>query len=173
MAASSAVASSWPEVAACSARSAEPRTTGRIFVAVLGEDVAHLQLHELEQLGVGHVDLVDEHDHVLDADLAREQHVLARLLLRPLRAVDEQDRAVHLRRTRDHVLDVVGVARAIDVRVAPRRRLVLDVRGDDRDAALALLVRVVDVGEARGLAAVAPAATWVSAAVRVVLPWST
>ena len=96
-----------------------------VSVAVLGQDVADFQLHELEQLGVGHVDLVDEHDHVLDADLAREQHVLARLLLRALRAVDEQDRAVHLRRTRDHVLDVVGVAGTIDVRVAPRRGLVL------------------------------------------------
>jgi hypothetical protein len=59
-------------------------------------------------------------------------------------ARDDEDRAVHLRGARDHVLDVVGVARAVDVRVVAVRRLVLDVRGVDRDAALALLGSVVD-----------------------------
>ena len=53
---------------------------------------------------------------------------------------NHQDRAVHLRRARDHVLHVVRVAGAVDVRVvAPIRRLVLHVRRRDRDAALALL----------------------------------
>ena len=33
----------------------------------------------------------------------------------------DQDRAVHLRRAGDHVLDVVGVAGAIDVRVVALR----------------------------------------------------
>ncbi len=55
-----------------------------------------------------------------------------------------QDRAVHLRRTRDHVLDVVRVTRAVDVRVVTVRRLVLHVRGRDRDTALTLLRSVVD-----------------------------
>ena len=36
--------------------------------------------------------------------------------------------AIHLRRARDHVLDVVGVARAIDVGIVPLGRLILDVR---------------------------------------------
>ena len=55
-----------------------------------------------------------------------------------------QDRPVHLRRARDHVLDVVRVARAVDVRIVPVRRLVLHVRGRDRDAALTLFRSVVD-----------------------------
>ena len=46
---------------------------------------------------------------------------------------DHQDRAVHLRRAGDHVLDVVGVAGAVDVRVVALVRLVLHVRGRDRD----------------------------------------
>ena len=46
--------------------------------------------------------------------------------------------------TGDHVLDVVGVPGAVDVRVMAVVRLVLDVRGRDRDPALALLGRVVD-----------------------------
>src|SRR5581483_3174267 len=54
---------------------------------------------------------------------------------------------------RDHVLDVVGVTRAVDVRVVAVGRLVLDVRGVDRDAALPLLGRLVDLVEGDRLAA--------------------
>ena len=56
----------------------------------------------------------------------------------------DQDRAVHLGGAGDHVLDVVGVAGAVDVRVVAVRRLVLDVADRDRDAALPLLGSVVD-----------------------------
>src|SRR5207248_10729835 len=41
------------------------------------------------------------------------------------------DGPVQLRRAGDHVLRVVGVAGAVDVRVVALRRLVLDVRGGD------------------------------------------
>jgi uncharacterized membrane protein (DUF4010 family) len=54
---------------------------------------------------------------VRHADLARQQDVLARLRHRAVGRRHHQDRAVHLRRAGDHVLDVVGVARAVDVRV--------------------------------------------------------
>ena len=64
----------------------------------------------------------------VETDLAREQHVLARLRHDAVERAHHQDRAVHLRRARDHVLDVVGVAGAIDVRVVALRRLVLHVR---------------------------------------------
>mgnify|MGYP003693664675 CR=1 FL=1 len=61
-----------------------------------------------------------------------EQHVLARLRHRAVDRADHQDGAVHLRGAGDHVLDVVGVARAVDVRVVPVRRRVLDVARRDR-----------------------------------------
>src|SRR5215210_7625767 len=115
---------------------------------VLREELADLHLDELEQLGVvDHVGLVQEHDDVRHLDLAREQDVLPRLRHRAVGGRDHQDRAVHLRGSRDHVLDVVGVAGAVDVRVVTVLRLVLDVRGVDRDAALLLLRRVVDLLE--------------------------
>ena len=63
----------------------------------------------------------------------------------PSAAEHHQDRAVHLRRAGDHVLDVVGVARAVHVRVVAVRRLVLHVRGVDRDPARLLLRRRVDL----------------------------
>ena len=55
------------------------------------------------------------------ADLAGEQDVLAGLRHRAVGGRDDQDRAVHLGGAGDHVLDVVGVARAVDVGVVPLR----------------------------------------------------
>src|SRR3954447_3539467 len=122
---------------------------------VLGEQVADLDLDELEELlVVDHVRLVEEDDHVGHADLAREQDVLARLGHGSIGRRDDQDRAVHLRGARDHVLDVVRVARAVHVGVVAVARLVLDVRRRDRDAALTLLGSVVDLVERTRLAAV-------------------
>ncbi len=121
--------------------------TGHVVAreVVLGEQLAHLELDQLEQLGVvDHVDLVQEDDDVGHLDLAREQDVLARLGHRAVGRGDHQDGAVHLRGAGDHVLDVVGVARAVDVRVVARVGLVLDVGDGDGDAALTLLGRVVD-----------------------------
>src|SRR3954453_20450422 len=122
---------------------------------VLGQQVAHLDLDELQELlVVDHVGLVEEDDHVRHADLAREQDVLARLGHRTVRGRDDEDRPVHLRRARDHVLHVIGVTGAVDVRVVPVLGLVLDVRRGDRDAALLLLRSVVDLVEGARLAAV-------------------
>ena len=45
------------------------------------------------------------------------KHVLPRLRHRTVGRRHHQDRSVHLRRTRDHVLHVVRVTRAIHVRV--------------------------------------------------------
>jgi hypothetical protein len=65
------------------------------------------------------------------------------------------------------------VARAVDVGVVAVLGLVLDVRGVDRDAALALLGSVVDRREvATPVPLPCSASTFVIAAVSVVLPWS-
>jgi hypothetical protein len=56
-----------------------------------------------------------------------------------------QDGAVHLGRAGDHVLDVVGVAGAVDVGVVPLGRLVLDVSDGDGDR-----LQVVALGPAFG-----------------------
>ncbi len=121
---------------------------------VLVEQLAHFHLDQLEQLGVvDHVALVQEHDDVRHADLARQQDVLARLRHRAVSGRAHQDRAVHLRRAGDHVLHIVGVPGAVDVRVVAVRGLVLDVRGVDRDAARLFFRRCVDLVVALGLAA--------------------
>ena len=68
---------------------------------------------------------------------------------------DDQDGTVHLSSAGNHVLDVVGVARAVNVGVVTGSRLVLDVSDGDGDATLALLGSLVDVleGGEVGLAA--------------------
>ena len=120
----------------------------------LRQQLAHFHLDQLEQLGVvDHVGLVQEDDDVGHADLARQQDVLARLGHRAVGGRAHQDRAVHLGGTGDHVLDVVGVARAVDVRVVAVGRLVLDVRGVDRDAARLFFRRRVDLVVRLGFAA--------------------
>ena len=113
---------------------------------VLRQELAHLELDELEKLRVvDHVDLVHEHDERRHADLAGEQDVLAGLRHGAVGGGDDEDRAVHLRRAGDHVLHVVGVAGAVDVGVVALVGLVLDVGGRDRDAARLLLRRLVDL----------------------------
>ena len=71
---------------------------------------------------------VQEDDHRWHFDLAGEQDVLAGLRHRAVGGGDDQDRPVHLGGAGDHVLDVVGVARAVDVGVVPLLGLILHVR---------------------------------------------
>ena len=121
---------------------------------VLVEQFAHFHLDEFEQLGVvDHVALVHEDDDVGHAHLARQQDVLAGLGHGAVGGGAHQDRAVHLRRAGDHVLDVVGVPGAVDVRVVPVLGLVLDVRGVDGDAAGLLFGRRVNLVVGLGFAA--------------------
>ena len=79
---------------------------------VVGQQLADLELDEVEDLlVVDEVALVQEDDDVRHADLTGEQDVLARLRHRTVVGGDHEDRAVHLGGARDHVLDVVDVAR--------------------------------------------------------------
>ena len=115
---------------------------------VLGEELTGLHLDEVDELViVDHVALVQEDDDVGNADLTGEQDVLAGLSHGAVGSGDDQDSAVHLSSTGDHVLDVVSVARAVNVSVVTGSSLVLDVGDRDRNAALALLGSLVDVLE--------------------------
>lgn len=123
--------------------------------AVAAEELTHLHLDELEHFGVVNgIDLVDEDNKSLDTDLAGEQQVLTGLGHLTVRGGDDNDGAVHVGGTGNHVLDVIGVARAVDVRVVAVLGRVLDVGGGNGDTTLAFLGSLVDgtvleeVGEA-------------------------
>ena len=112
---------------------------------ILRQQFPHLELHQLEQLRIIHrVALVQEHHDVGHAHLPRQQDMLPRLRHRTIGRRHHQDRAVHLRRAGDHVLDVVGVTGTIHMRVVAVGGLILHVRHRDRDAAGLLFRRVVD-----------------------------
>src|SRR5215469_7530875 len=115
---------------------------------VLGQQVADFQFDQVQQFGIiDHVDLVHEHHDRRHSDLAREQDVLPGLRHGPVVGAHHQDRTVHLGGAGYHVLDVVGVARAIDVRIVALGGLVLDVRDRDGNTALALLGGLIDLIE--------------------------
>ena len=58
---------------------------------------------------------------------------------------NDQDSAVHLSSTGDHVLNVVSMARAVNVSVVALLGLVLNVSGVDRDTTSTLLRSLIDV----------------------------
>src|SRR3569833_37278 len=113
---------------------------------VFVEEYAHFHFDEVEQFFVvDHVGFVEEHDDVGHADLAGEQDVLTGLGHGAVGGRAHQDGAVHLGRAGDHVLDVVGMTRAVDVGVVAVGRFVFDVRGRDSDAARTFFRRRVDL----------------------------
>ena len=103
---------------------------------VLGEELTEFHFDEFEEFGVvDHVALVHVHDDVRHTDLTGEQDVLAGLRHRAVSGGTDEDGAVHLGGTGNHVLDVVGVARAVNVGVVTVGGFVFDVGGVDGDAA--------------------------------------
>ena len=121
--------------------------------SVRRQKLTHFHVHKLQHFLVIHlVDLVHKHDQLLDTDLTSQQQVLTRLRHLTVRSGHHNDRTVHLGSTRDHVTDVIGVSRAVDVRVVAVGRLVLDVRGRDRDTTLLLFRRLVNRGIVHKLA---------------------
>ncbi len=100
---------------------------------VLHQQLANLHLNQVQKLRVvNHVALVQEHHDVGNPNLPRQQNVLARLRHRPVNRRHHQDRPVHLRRPRDHVLHVVGMPGAVHVRVVALVRRVLNVARRNR-----------------------------------------
>ena len=57
----------------------------------------------------------------------------------------DEDRAVHLRRAGDHVFDVVGVSRTVNVRIVTSVRLIFYVRSVDRNTASLLFGSLIDL----------------------------
>ncbi len=113
--------------------------------AVLGQQLTHLELHQLHDLFViDHVGLVQRHHNARHTHLAGQQHMLTGLRHRPISRRHHQNRAVHLRGTRDHVLDVIRMARTIHMGVMTILGLILHMRNRNRDPTLLFLRSLVD-----------------------------
>ena len=130
--------------------------------AVEVEGLADFHLDELEELFVVDlVALVQEDQNGRNVNLTGKQQMLLGLSHRTIGSSDNQDSAVHLSSTGDHVLDIVGVTRAVDVGVVTTLDLnavfaglvvvantvvglILDVRSVDGDTTLALFRSLID-----------------------------
>ena len=84
-------------------------------------------------------------ERLASIDLARQQDVLTRLWHWTVSGRYDEDGAVHLSGTCDHVFDVVSVTRTVDVRVVTFFAFVLDVCRVDRDTALLLFGGVINI----------------------------
>ena len=110
-----------------------------------GQQLADFHLHQLQQLLIVNlVALVQEHNHGGHTNLTGQQDVLTGLSHGAVGSSDNQDSAVHLGSTGDHVLDIVGVARAVNVSIVTLFSLILNVSGVDGDAAFLLFGSLID-----------------------------
>ena len=112
---------------------------------ILGQNVTDIHLYEVEQLGIVNViALVDEYNDCRNAYLTSEKDVLLGLSHRAISTSNNEDSAVHLSSTGDHVLDIVSMAGAVNVSVVTLLGLVLNVSGVDCDTTLSLLRSLID-----------------------------
>src|SRR5690606_35319268 len=115
------------------------------------QQVTNFHLNQLQQLSVvHHVSLVQEDNDVRNANLTGQQDVLTSLRHGAVSSRANQDRAVHLRSTGDHVLHIVSVTRAVNVRVVTDRGIIFNVGGVDGDTTSLLFRRVIDLREITG-----------------------
>ena len=102
--------------------------------SVLIEKFANFHFNEFEKFFV--VDLVafvKEHEDVRNTNLTSKKDVLTSLRHRAVGSSNNEDCAVHLCSTGDHVFDIVGVAGAVNVCIVTLRSFILNVCGVDRD----------------------------------------
>ena len=122
-----------------------------LTIEALGlKDLAQLHLDQVDQVRVllgDHVALVQGDNDCGNTHLAGQQNVLMGLGHRAVSGGDNEDGAIHLGGTGDHVLDIVRVTGAVNVRVVALLGLILDMGDRDGDTALTLLRSLVDAVE--------------------------
>jgi len=105
------------------------------IVLVVSQELTHFHLDQLVHLLIfDQVTLVKEHNNVFDTDLSAKEDVFARLGHGAISGRHDQDASIHTSSTGDHVLDVIGVAWAVDVAIVAIGSLVLDASSVDGNA---------------------------------------
>ena len=116
-----------------------------VFEAVALQKLGNFHFNKVEKFFVvDKVGLVKEHYNLGHANLTGKQDVLAGLGHGTVGSRNNEYSAVHLSGTGNHVLYVVGVARAVNVSVVTGFGLILNVSGVNRDAARLFLGSGVD-----------------------------
>ena len=114
---------------------------------ILVEQLTNFHFNQFQQFRIVNlVAFVHEHNDIGNAHLTGQQDVLTGLRHGAVSRGHNQDGAIHLRRAGDHVLDIVGMAGAVHVRIVARVGLIFHVRGVDCDTTRTLFGSLVDVG---------------------------
>ena len=114
----------------------------------MGEQFAHLEFHQLQQLRiVDQIHLVQKHNDPGNARLPCQVDLLPGLGHGTVGCGNHQDGPVHLHRAGDHALDAVGVTRAVEVGVVPVFGLIFDVRDGDGKTGLFCFCGFVELAE--------------------------
>ncbi|PHM39709.1 hypothetical protein Xmir_04418 [Xenorhabdus miraniensis] len=122
---------------------------------VLRQQLTYFHFNQFQQLFIiNHVTFVQEHDDVWNAYLTTQQDVLTSLWHWAISCSNNQDRAVHLSSTGDHVFHIVGVAWAVNVRVVASWGIVFYVRSRDGDTTCFFFWCVIDLVECTSATAV-------------------
>jgi len=101
---------------------------------MLREKFANFKLDELKELlVVDEVALVEEDDDLRNVNLVSEEDVLGGLRHRAVDCGNDENRAVHLSRASDHVLNEVRVTGAVDMSVVTIFGLIFNVSDGDRN----------------------------------------
>jgi hypothetical protein len=118
-------------------------------IFVLAQKLTDFHLDELDELGavrrIELVDLVEKHDDVRHVNLTGKKNVLLRLGHGTVGGRDHENGCVHLGGARDHVLDVVGMARAVYMGVVPVFGFIFLVRRGNRYPARLFFGSVIDL----------------------------
>ena len=89
-------------------------------IIIFSQQLPNFHLNQLEQLFIiNQITLIQKHHQLRNIHLTREKNVFASLRHRTISSRHNQNRAVHLRRTSDHILDIVRMPRTIDVSIMP------------------------------------------------------
>ncbi|CAB4791481.1 unannotated protein [freshwater metagenome] len=90
--------------------------------------LTNLKLHKIKKfLIIDHVDLIQSNNQRRHTNLTSKQHMLTSLRHRTISSRHNQNRAVNLSSTSDHVLDVISMSRHINMRVMTIRSLILNM----------------------------------------------
>ena len=112
---------------------------------VLIKSLTNFHLNEFEEFGIVNlIALVHEYYDVGNANLTGKEKMLLGLSHRAVSCSDNEDSAVHLSSTGNHVLDIVGMSGAVNVSIVTVFSLILNMSGVDCDSTLSLFRSLIN-----------------------------
>ena len=124
------------------------------FVTILLQKFTQLHFNKLDHFRiVNKVTFIQENNQARNVYLASQKNVLTRLWHRTISCCNYQDSTIHLGSTSNHVLDIVGVSRAVNMSVVTLCCFVLDMGSINGNTTLFLFRSIINLIERLNLLA--------------------